>query len=99
FADPTLPSPFGGTLGRFACGIKPNSGSRSDQSIGVACTATGGPFAMTRTLSQVLRVAATRHGKLMMTVLVTSATLAAVLVIGLSSRRAASLPLYARQTG
>src|SRR5260370_9641303 len=49
--------------------------------------------------SHVLRVAAARYGKLMMSVLVGAATLAAVLVIGLSPRRAVSLPLYARQTG
>ena len=38
-------------------------------------------------------------GRLVTTILVTSATIAAVLVIGLSPRRAVSLPLYARQTG
>jgi hypothetical protein len=40
-----------------------------------------------------------RYYKLLMTVLVSAATLAAALLVGLSPRRAVSLPLYARQTG
>ncbi len=36
---------------------------------------------------------------LLMTILVSAATIAAVLIIGLLPRRAVSLPLYARQTG
>ena len=39
-----------------------------------------------------------RFGRLLVTI-VSAATIAAVLVIGLSPRRAMSLPLYARQTG
>jgi hypothetical protein len=46
-----------------------------------------------------LRVSAIRYGKLLMSLLVTAATLAAIFLIGLSPRRAVSLPLYARQTG
>src|SRR5271170_4521051 len=47
--------------------------------------------------SQLLR--AIGYGRLLMTFLVGTATVAAVLVIGLSPRPAVSLPLYARQTG
>src|SRR6516225_7855410 len=50
-------------------------------------------------LAHLLRAAPIRIYKLVMPVLVGAATLAAVLVIGLSPRRAVSLPLYARQTG
>jgi hypothetical protein len=46
-----------------------------------------------------LRAAAFRDNKLLMIVLVSAATLAAVLLIALFPRRAVSLPLYARQTG
>src|SRR6266849_7251586 len=53
---------------------------------------------MIRRLSQVLRVVTTRL-QLLITILVGAATLVTVLVIGLSPRRAVSLPLYARQTG
>jgi hypothetical protein len=49
--------------------------------------------------SQLMRAAAIGYGKLLMTVLVGAATITAVVVIGLSPRRAVSLPLYARQTG
>jgi len=45
------------------------------------------------------QVVPTRYCKILLTVLVSAATIAAVLVIGLSPRRAVSLPLYARQTG
>src|SRR5260370_25626969 len=45
------------------------------------------------------RVSAARYGRLLLTVLVSGATLAGVVLIGLSPRRAVSLPLYARQTG
>jgi hypothetical protein len=48
---------------------------------------------------QLLRAVAIRCGRLLLTILVSTATIAAVLVIGLSPRRAVSLPLYARQTG
>jgi len=48
---------------------------------------------------QLLRAAASGCGQLLMTVLVSTATIAAVLIIGLSPRHAVSLPLYARQTG
>ena len=50
-------------------------------------------------LSQRLRVVATGYARLLMTVLLGATTIAAVLVIGLTPRRAVSLPLYARQTG
>src|SRR5437870_6311343 len=49
--------------------------------------------------SQRLRAAASGCARLLMTILVSAATIAAVLVIGLVPRRAVSLPLYARQTG
>jgi hypothetical protein len=45
------------------------------------------------------QVVPTGYCKILLTVLVSAATIAAVLVIGLSPRRAVSLPLYARQTG
>ena len=48
---------------------------------------------------QLLRAVAVGFGRLLVTILVSAATIAAVLVIGLSPRRAMSLPLYARQTG
>jgi hypothetical protein len=48
---------------------------------------------------QLLRAVAICYGRLLMTILVSTATIAAVLVIGLSPRHAVSLPLYARQTG
>jgi len=50
-------------------------------------------------IEQGLRVAATRYGKLLTAITVSVAALAAIVVIGLSPRRAVSLPLYARQTG
>jgi hypothetical protein len=49
--------------------------------------------------SQRLRAVANGGVKLLMAILVSVATIAAVLVIGLLPRRAVSLPLYARQTG
>jgi hypothetical protein len=50
-------------------------------------------------LTQLLRGMAIRYRKLLITILVSWTTLAAVLVIGLPPRHAVSLPLYARQTG
>jgi hypothetical protein len=58
-----------------------------------------GDFGMTAGLYQPLRAVATGCGRLLLTILLTTATIAAVLVIALTPRRAASLPLYARQTG
>lgn len=49
--------------------------------------------------SQWLRAAASGCTSLLMTILVSAATIAAVLIIGLLPRRAVSLLLYARQTG
>jgi hypothetical protein len=49
--------------------------------------------------SQLLRVVAVGYGNLLASVLVSAATITAVLAVGLSPRRAVSLPLYARQTG
>jgi hypothetical protein len=49
--------------------------------------------------SQLLRAVATGYGRHFVTIFVDIATVAAVLAIGLSPRRAVSLPLYARQTG
>src|ERR1700736_4326462 len=49
--------------------------------------------------SQLLRAAAIGYGRLFVTITVSATTIAAVLVIGLTPRRAVSLPLYARQTG
>ena len=46
-----------------------------------------------------LQIAPTGYCKILLSILVNAATIAAVLVIGLSPRRAVSLPLYARQTG
>ncbi len=54
---------------------------------------------MIRRFAQMLHVVATGHCKMLITIVVSGATIAAVLVIGLSPRRAISLPLYARQTG
>jgi hypothetical protein len=54
---------------------------------------------MIRTLGPVRRLALIRCGKLSKTVPTITATLAALLLIGLSPWPAASLPLYARQTG
>ena len=54
---------------------------------------------MTGCRSQRLRAVAIGYGRLLMTILVSVTTIAAVLVIGLSPRPAVSLPLYARQTG
>jgi hypothetical protein len=54
---------------------------------------------MVESRSQRLRAVAIGYGKLLMTILVSGAVIAAVLVIGLSPRPAVSLPLYARQTG
>src|ERR1700730_13523427 len=48
---------------------------------------------------QLLQAAAIGYDRPLLTILVSAATIAAVLVIGLSPRRAVSLPLYARQTG
>src|ERR1700756_623393 len=45
------------------------------------------------------RAVADGRARLLITILVSAATIAAVLVIGLLPRRAVSLPLYARQTG
>ena len=50
-------------------------------------------------LRQRQRAVANGRARLLMTILVSAATIAAVLVIGLLPRRAVSLPLYARQTG
>ena len=50
-------------------------------------------------ITHLLRAAPVRYYKLLMTVLVSVAALAAVLLVGLSPRPAVSLPLYARQTG
>ena len=49
--------------------------------------------------SQRLRAVAIGYAKLLMTILLSATTIAAVLIIGLTPRRAVSLPLYARQTG
>ena len=49
--------------------------------------------------SQGLRAVAIGYARVLITVLLSATTIAAVLVIGLTPRRAASLPLYARQTG
>src|SRR5215471_1763260 len=48
---------------------------------------------------QLLRAGATGHGRLLFAIIITMATVAAVLAIALAPRRAVSLPLYARQTG
>ena len=48
---------------------------------------------------QLLRAGATGHSRLLTSILVSTATIAVVLVISLLPRRAVSLPLYARQTG
>src|ERR1700755_1276702 len=50
-------------------------------------------------LRQRQRGGANGRARLLMTTLVSAATIAALLVIGLLPRRAVSLPLYARQTG
>jgi hypothetical protein len=49
--------------------------------------------------SQRLRAVAIGYAKLLTTILLSATTIAAVLIIGLTPRRAVSLPLYARQTG
>jgi hypothetical protein len=54
---------------------------------------------MIRGLAPVRHLALIRHGKFSTTVLAIATTLVAMLVVGLSPRRAVSLPLYARQTG
>jgi hypothetical protein len=54
---------------------------------------------MIRRLAQMLRVVPTECSKTVLTVVITGATIAVVLVIGLTPRCAVSLPLYARQTG
>src|SRR5580700_4410738 len=54
---------------------------------------------MIRCRRQRQRAVANGRARLLMTILVSAATIAAVLVIGLLPRRAVSLPLYARQTG
>ena len=54
---------------------------------------------MIRCRSQRQRAVVNGYARLLMTILVGAATIAAVLVIGLLPRRAVSLPLYARQTG
>src|SRR5260370_25240130 len=46
-----------------------------------------------------MRTGFLRCGSLLMTILVSTAMLATILTVGLSPRRAVSLPLYARQTG
>ena len=48
---------------------------------------------------QLLGAGATGHSRLLTSILVSTATIAVVLVISLLPRRAVSLPLYARQTG
>jgi hypothetical protein len=58
-----------------------------------------GDFGMTAGLYQPLRAVATGCGRLLLTILLTAVTIAAVLVIVLTPRYAVSLPLYARQTG
>jgi hypothetical protein len=59
----------------------------------------GGKADLIRRLARMQQVVPTGYCKILLTVLVSAATIAAVLVIGLSPRRAVSLPLYARQTG
>jgi len=54
---------------------------------------------MTAGPCQLLRAGATGFGRLVFMLLIGMATIAAVLVIGPTPRRAVSLPLYARQTG
>jgi hypothetical protein len=54
---------------------------------------------MLRRLAQLLRLLPTRYCNTGLTAVVSGATIIAVLVIGVSPRRAVSLPLYARQTG
>src|ERR1700730_14426466 len=49
--------------------------------------------------SQRLRAVAIGYAQLLTTILLSATTIAAVLIIGLTPRRAVSLPLYARQTG
>src|SRR6202035_6052987 len=49
--------------------------------------------------SQRLRAVAIGYAKLLMTILLSATTIAAVLIIGLTPRGAVSLPLCARQTG
>jgi hypothetical protein len=49
--------------------------------------------------SQRPRAVAIGYAKLLTTILLSATTIAAVLIIGLTPRRAVSLPLYARQTG
>src|SRR5260370_990882 len=58
-----------------------------------------GRVAVIRRSVRTMRAASIRCGKLLMTVLVSTAILAVVLAVGLAPRRAVSLPLYARQTG
>src|SRR5215831_13585886 len=48
---------------------------------------------------QLPRAGGINYGRLLTTILVNAAAIAAVLVVGLSPRRAVALPLYARQTG
>src|SRR5271166_4001853 len=64
-----------------------------------ACTAMSGEIGMIACRRQLLRAVAVGYSRLLVTIVVSAATIAAVLVIGLSPRSAASLPLYARQTG
>src|SRR5437763_7885154 len=54
---------------------------------------------MIRCRSQWQRAVENGYARLLMTILVSAATIAVVLVIGLLPRCAVSLPLYARQTG
>jgi hypothetical protein len=54
---------------------------------------------MIRWVARILQVVQSGHCQILLTVLVSGATVVAVLVIGLSPRHAVSLPLYARQTG
>jgi hypothetical protein len=58
-----------------------------------------GEIGMIACRRQLLRAVAVGYGRLLVTILVSAVTITAVLVIGLSPRRAMSLPLYARQTG
>src|SRR5438132_4250442 len=54
---------------------------------------------MIRWVARILQVGQSGYCQILLTVLVSGATIVAVAVIGLSPRRAVSLPLYARQTG
>ena len=58
-----------------------------------------GNIAMIGCRRQLPRAGGINYGRLLTTILVNAAAIAAVLVVGLSPRRAVALPLYARQTG